>query len=232
MLSIFSSLRGLSLASVTLRMCLAVLCGGVIGLERTYRRRPAGFRTHMLICLGAAITTLTSQFLFLYMNYYTDMARIGAQVVAGIGFIGAGTIIVTRHQRVKGLTTAAGLWAAAIVGLALGAGFYEGGLTLTLLVMLAELLFSRVERLILRNSLELNLYLRYDGSDAMERVLAYLRDSHTKVLSMEITRPTTSEAHKATAIFLLRLDKRLRERDFLEQLNNIEGVSSAEVLSC
>ena len=100
MLTVFASLRALSMVSVAVRMCLAVLCGGMIGLERTYRRRPAGFRTHMLICLGAAITTLTSQFLVLYMGYYTDMARIGAQVVAGIGFIGPGTIIVTRHQRV------------------------------------------------------------------------------------------------------------------------------------
>ena len=232
MLSIFSSLRGLTMASVSLRMCLAVVCGGVIGLERTYRRRPAGLRTHMLICLGAAITTLTSQFLLLYMNYYTDMGRIGAQVVAGIGFIGAGTIIVTRHQRVKGLTTAAGLWAAAIVGLALGAGFYEGGLTLTFLVMLAELAFSRLERLILRSSLELNLYLRYDDSDTADRVLAYMRRSNIKILSMEITRSTQSEASKATAIFLVRLNKKLREKDFLEQLSHIEGVSSAEVLSC
>ena len=232
MLSIFSSLRGLTMASVSLRMCLAVLCGGVIGLERTYRRRPAGLRTHMLICLGAAITTLTSQFLFLYMNYYTDMARIGAQVVAGIGFIGAGTIIVTRHQRVKGLTTAAGLWAAAIVGLALGAGFYEGGLTLTFLVMLAELAFSRLERLMLRSSLELNLYLCYDDSDTADRVLSYMRQQDIKVLSMEITRSTNSEVAKATAIFLVRLNKKLREKDFLEQLSRIEGVSSAEVLSC
>lgn len=232
MLSIFSSLRGLTMASVSLRMCLAVLCGGVIGLERTYRRRPAGLRTHMLICLGAAITTLTSQFLFLYMNYYTDMARIGAQVVAGIGFIGAGTIIVTRHQRVKGLTTAAGLWAAAIVGLALGAGFYEGGLTLTFLVMLAELAFSRLERLMLRSSLELNLYLCYDDSDTADRVLSYMRQQDIKVLSMEITRSTNSEVAKATAIFLVRLNKKLREKEFLEQLSRIEGVSSAEVLSC
>ena len=232
MLSIFSSLRGLTMASVSLRMCLAVLCGGVIGLERTYRRRPAGLRTHMLICLGAAITTLTSQFLFLYMNYYTDMARIGAQVVAGIGFIGAGTIIVTRHQRVKGLTTAAGLWAAAIVGLALGAGFYEGGLTLTFLVMLAELAFSRLERLMLRSSLELNLYLCYDDSDTADRVLSYMHQQDIKVLSMEITRSTNSEVAKATAIFLVRLNKKLREKEFLEQLSRIEGVSSAEVLSC
>jgi putative Mg2+ transporter-C (MgtC) family protein len=118
----------------------------------------------MLICLGASMTTLTSQFLFLHMNYYTDMARLGAQVVAGIGFIGAGTIIVTKHQRVKGLTTAAGLWTAAIAGLALGAGFYEGGLTVTALVLLAEVFFSKVERLVLRKSPEMNLYLRYDDS--------------------------------------------------------------------
>ena len=94
-------------------MLLAVVCGGIIGIEREFKRRPAGFRTHILICLGAAMTTLTSQYLYLCMGQYTDMARLGAQVVAGIGFIGAGTIIVTRRQRVKGLTTAAGLWAAA-----------------------------------------------------------------------------------------------------------------------
>ena len=108
MLPVFDGLRTVTLASVTVRMLLAVLCGGIIGIERAYKRRPAGFRTHILICLGAAITTLTSQYLYLNLHYYTDMARLGAQVVAGIGFIGAGTIVVTRQQRVKGLTTAAG----------------------------------------------------------------------------------------------------------------------------
>lgn len=126
MLTLFDGLRDVTIWSVALRMTLAVVCGGIIGIEREYKRRPAGFRTHILICLGAAMTTLTSQYLYLVLGQYTDMARLGAQVVAGIGFIGAGTIIVTRRQRVKGLTTAAGLWAAAIIGLALGGGFYEG----------------------------------------------------------------------------------------------------------
>ena len=84
MLPIFDGLRDVTLASVTTRMLLAVLCGGLIGIERAYKRRPAGFRTHILICLGAAITTLTSQFLYLNLHYYTDMARLGAQGVAGI----------------------------------------------------------------------------------------------------------------------------------------------------
>ena len=105
------------------------------------------------------MTTLTSQYLYLCMGQYTDMARLGAQVVAGIGFIGAGTIIVTRRQRVKGLTTAAGLWAAAIIGLTLGGGFYEGGLFATALILIAELFFSRLEYRMLKNSPEVNLYL-------------------------------------------------------------------------
>ncbi len=231
MLSYFIvSLRDVTLESVALRMCLAVLCGGIIGLERTFRCRPAGFRTHMLICLGASITTLTSQFLLVHMQYYTDMARMGAQVVAGIGFIGAGTIIVTRHQRVKGLTTAAGLWTAAIVGLALGAGFYEGGLVTTAMVLVAELLLSKIERLVLRNSTELNLYVRYEDSQTMERILTFLRDNQIKVLSMEITRPKGSENHKATAIFLLRLNKKIGKKVLPGRLGGVEGVASVEVL--
>lgn len=216
---------------MALRLCLAVLCGGIIGLERTFRRRPAGFRTHMLICLGASMTTLTSQFLFLHMNYYTDMARIGAQVIAGIGFIGAGTIIVTRHQRVKGLTTAAGLWTAAIVGLALGAGFYEGGLCVTVLILVAEIFFAKVERIVLRKSPEINIYLRYDDSETMERVLTFFRDNRIKVLSMEITRSTGNEKHKAAAIFLLRLDKKMPRVQFLREVRKVEGVFSIESLS-
>ena len=125
MLECLDFVRDVTLLSVAARMVLAVLCGGLIGLEREYKRRPAGFRTHILICLGAAMTTLTSQYLYLNMGMYTDVSRLGAQVIAGVGFIGAGTIIVTKRQRVKGLTTAAGLWASACMGIAIGAGFYE-----------------------------------------------------------------------------------------------------------
>ena len=137
MLPWFDGLRDVTFLSVTIRMLLAMICGGVIGIEREYKRRPAGFRTHILICMGAAMTTMTSQYLYLGMGYYTDMARLGAQVVAGIGFIGAGTIIVTRRQRVKGLTTAAGLWVTAIIGLTLGAGYFEAGFFSTVLILLA-----------------------------------------------------------------------------------------------
>ena len=157
MIEILNPLRDFSVMAVMFRVILAVICGGLIGLEREYKRRPAGFRTHILICLGAAMTTLTSQYLALEMNYNTDPARLGAQVVAGIGFIGAGCIIVTRRRRVKGLTTAAGLWTTAIVGLACGAGFYEGVIIATLLVLLAEMLFFKLEYQLIRSSREVTL---------------------------------------------------------------------------
>ena len=230
MLSFFDGLRNLSMLSISVRMILAVLYGGVIGVEREFKRRPAGFRTHILICLGAAMTTLTSQYLYLHMHYFTDMARLGAQVVAGIGFIGAGTIIVTRQQRVKGLTTAAGLWTAAIIGLCLGGGFYEGALFATALVLIAELLFSRLEYRMLDRAPEVNLYMEYRDRDTLEAVLVLFRELNLKVLNMEITRSTGSEHHNACAIFSLRLNKKCRPEQLLSALNGTDGVLSVEEL--
>ena len=230
MLSMFDGLRDMTMASVLARMLLAVICGGVIGIEREYKRRPAGFRTHILICLGAAMTTLTSQYLLLEMHYYTDMARLGAQVVAGIGFIGAGTIIVTRHQRVKGLTTAAGLWTAAIVGLAVGGGFYEGAIFATALIMVAELLFSKLEYRMLENAPEVNLYMEYVDKACLDNVLKLYRERSVKVLNMEITRATGSEHHNACAIFSLRLNKKCKAEHLVADVNRVEGVVSVEEL--
>ena len=230
MLSIFDGLRTVTLASVTARMLLAVLCGGIIGIERAYKRRPAGFRTHILICLGAAITTLTSQYLYLNLHYYTDMARLGAQVVAGIGFIGAGTIVVTRQQRVKGLTTAAGLWASAIIGLAIGGGFYEGALLATALVFFAESALSRLEYRMLDHVPEINLYMEYADKASLEEVLRLFRENRISLQDMEITRTSGSETHNACAIFSLRFSKGVSVDDLLTQVTRINGVVSVQEL--
>ena len=167
MLHFLDPFRDFTLASVALRMLLTVLCGGLIGIERAFKRRSAGFRTHILICLGAAMTTMTSLYLVLVMHYYTDLARLGAQVIAGIGFIGAGTIIVTKRHRVKGLTTAAGLWLTAIIGLCCGAGFYEGAIMATLLDLIAELWFSKLEYRMLADSREITLYVGYQAMQVL-----------------------------------------------------------------
>ena len=230
MLTLFDGLRDVTFWSVALRMVLAVLCGGIIGIEREYKRRPAGFRTHILICLGAAMTTLTSQYLYLVLGQYTDMARLGAQVVAGIGFIGAGTIIVTRRQRVKGLTTAAGLWAAAIIGLALGGGFYEGGLFATFLILIAELFFSRVEYRMLQNAPEVNLYVEYSDNKTMDTLLQEFREHGLKILNMGIIHSKSNEEHNACAIFTLRLHKGLDVEHLKQEILATAGVVSVREL--
>lgn len=230
MLCIFDSLRDVTTLSVTVRLLLSVFCGGLIGLERAYKRRPAGFRTHILICLGASITTMTSEFLYLNLHYYTDMARLGAQVVAGIGFIGAGTIIVTRGQRVKGLTTAAGLWAAGIIGLSIGGGFYEGGIIATILVLLAELVLSRVEYRILDHVPEINLYMEYADKSCLEKVLLLFRVCQLTLQNMEITRDKGEGPHNACAIFSLRLNKHYTVEELLTHIRTMEGVVSIQEL--
>ena len=230
MIDSLHALRELTFLSVTVRMLLAFLCGGAIGIEREFKRRPAGFRTHILICLGAAMTTLTSQYLYLVMHYPTDMARLGAQVVAGIGFIGAGTIIVTRRQRVKGLTTAAGLWAAAIIGLTIGAGFYEGGVLATGMLLLAELVFSRLEYRIMRKSPDVNLFVEYREKSALDRILELYQERNVRVLNLEITRGTGDDEHSSCAVFFLRLDKSFAADELLDRVRGVPGVVLVEEL--
>lgn len=229
MLSIFDGLRDITLASVAFRLILSTLCGWIVGMEREFKRRSAGFRTHILICLGAAMTTLTSEFWLVYMRYYLDAARLGAGVVAGMGFIGAGTIIVTRRQRVKGLTTAAGLWTVAIVGLAIGAGFYEGGLLTTVLILLAEMLFSKLEYHIMATAPEINLFIEYEDRSALDRVLKLYRDRQIKVSNMEITRQPGGEGNDAAcALFTLRLNKHCPAGTLISDICTMGGVRNVE----
>ena len=172
---------------------------------------------------------MTSQYL-LSQGYQTDIARLGAQVVAGVGFIGAGTIIVTRRQRVKGLTTAAGLWVAAIIGIAIGSGFYEGGIATTLLVLLAELVFSRLEYRILANAPEINLYIEYRDRATLDELLHLYREQGLKVVNLEITRSKGSEKHNACAIFTIRMDRRHTVEQLLRDIIAVDGVFQVEEL--
>ncbi|MDO4489844.1 MAG: MgtC/SapB family protein [Lachnospiraceae bacterium] len=231
MLPVFDSFRDLTLASITLRLCLAVFCSGLVGIERAVKRRPAGFRTHILICIGAAMTTMTSQYLLLVQEYYTDIARLGAQVVAGISFIGAGTILVTRQHRIKGLTTAAGLWASAIVGLALGAGFFEGGLIVTALIILAEVFFSRLEFYLLDTAPELSLLIEYGNRNTLDQLLLLFQKESIKILDMQVTRSASSKKHNASVIFTLRLERKHNGAgEILKAISSTEGVMSVDEL--
>ena len=234
MLSILDPLRaldagGLNLWSVLLRMSVAIICGGVIGVEREHKRRPAGFRTHILICLGAAATTMTGQFLYLNMKMYTDMARLGAQVIAGMGFIGAGTIIVTKQRQVKGLTTAAGLWTCAIIGLASGAGYYEAAVLATVLILLAEIIFSKLEYQILATARTMNVFMEYTETDALDGVLKLIKGTDIIILDLEITK-STAYSGNCTAILSLQTTRRTNHEELLTEIARSEGILSVEEL--
>mgnify|MGYP004662540205 FL=1 len=220
MLSFLDPVRDLTDWAVVLRMLLSVAAGGTIGLEREFRRRPAGFRTHILICLGACITTMTSQYLLLRMHYYTDITRLGAQVIAGIGFVGAGAIMVTRRRQVKGLTTAAGLWVSAIIGLSFGAGFYEGGAYAAMLLLLAELLLTRFEYRSLHYISRQSMCIEYVARSQLDDVLAMLEHEHVRLSHLEINRSGNSYC----AIAAIRLPKGADAQALAEKAADIHDI--------
>lgn len=185
MLAIFNGLRDITSGTVLLRLLFAFLCGGVIGMERSYKNRPAGIRTHVLICIGGAMASMTGLYLYLKADMSTDIARIGASVVAGLGFIGAGTIIKTKDYTIKGLTTAAGLWASGIIGVALGAGYYEGGIAATVLILLTESCFSGLSKHI-KCSPEFQLKLRYRNKLALDHVLRHCKDRRLSITDLHV----------------------------------------------
>lgn len=232
MLHIFDFARELDFLAVFIRLFAAMLCGGIIGLERELKRRPAGFRTHILICLGAALTTLTSQYLLLVLHQYTDVARLGASVTCGIGFLGAGTIIVVKGQRVKGLTTAAGLWTNAIVGLVCGAGYIEGALAATLLVLVAEMLMIKLEYSFDRQKVDVHLYVEYADAACAEEMVRIVKQQHVDMLGLEVTRSGQTGENGARYCAMLTIQPKGRsiaetiEKAILE----INGVTMLEEL--
>lgn len=218
-----------NLGGALIRMLLAVICGGVIGLEREHKRRPAGFRTHILICLGASMTMLTSQYIYIGLGQFTDLARLGAQVIAGIGFIGAGTIIVTKRRQVKGLTTAAGLWTSAIVGLAIGAGFVEAALITTALMLVVELMLSRLEWFIMSTARNINLFVEYRDADALSQMTQFMSERRVQVSDMQITK-SGAASQNPCVIFSLEMPRNLGHDKLMTALAKVEGVVSVEEL--
>lgn len=181
------ALNTINLASIIVRLVLALLCGAVLGLDREKNRRPAGLRTYTLVCVGAALVMMTSQYVIERIGS-GDLMRMGAQVVSGIGFLGAGTIIVTGHRQVRGLTTAAGLWVAACVGLAAGIGFYAGAILSTLIMLLVLTWFHYLEERIRHKSHTINLFVELESVSALGGVLRAAKENHISVSDLEINK--------------------------------------------
>ena len=181
-------LRQFNFLTVLLRLFLAFLFGGCVGMERERRGRTAGLRTHILVCLGACLTSLCGVYIVGATGLDSDPLRIGAQVISGIGFLGAGTIMMTRQNHIKGLTTAAGLWTTAAIGLALGCGFYEGALVTLILALVAMKPLDVLERHISgrKNRARMQVYLEVGGLENVNQVLSVLKSGKLMLTSCEV----------------------------------------------
>lgn len=224
------SLRGASLAGLAVKLTLAVIFGGIIGLERGRKRRPAGFRTHILVCIGATMAMCISRYCVETLGITVDVSRLGAQVINGIGFLGAGTIIVTRRQEVKGLTTAAGLWACACMGLAIGAGFYECALTAFLAIILSTTLLDKIEKLITSRSRNMNINVIVVETAVIHDVHEVLRGMELEIFDSEITNVRELANESPNVVIESRLRKRRRHVEIIAAVAAIEGVISVEEL--
>lgn len=171
----FDTLRHLTIVSIVIRFVMACVFGGIIGLERGRRQQAAGLRTHMMVCIGATSTMMVSEYM---VGYYGsgDILRLGAQVISGIGFLGAGTIIVTKQNRIRGLTTAASLWASACMGLAIGAGFYEGALIMMCIMVFVLLILSRFDIKYVKSTAHVSLFVEMERDGEFGILLQAIKD--------------------------------------------------------
>lgn len=221
------SLHTLSPVSIIVRLTLAILLGGIIGLERGFKGRPAGMRTYMLVCLGSALVMITNEYMTGIFSS-SDPARMGAQVISGIGFLGAGTIIITRDRQVQGLTTAASLWASACMGLAIGVGFYAGALIGMVFILFITLGMHKVDRRLLSKSRSVDLYAEFTEPSGVYQFLDHIRESGHKITYMEMIRPKYEGQNQAAILLSLLMPARRVHYELLAELHELPYVGLAE----
>ena len=223
---LYPELRGISLEALLIKTALALLVGGVLGIERGRKRRPAGFRTFMLVCFGAMAVAVTNFYVF-YELKVSDPVRLGAQVVSGIGFLGAGTIITNSKNQISGITTAASLWTAACLGLAIGIGFYELSLIGLLVVLFINSGFQYVDNYLAMKSKIIKLYIEFDSSRPISQLIEFGRTQKYEIRDLQIKRNKISK-EVASIMLLLRSGAKRTHAEIIQEWESIEGVSFIE----
>ncbi|MCR1898111.1 MgtC/SapB family protein [Irregularibacter muris] len=211
------------------RLLLALLLSGLIGYEREYTNKPAGFRTHILVCTGATIVMMISIRMYeLYqLSPRLDPTRLGAQVISGIGFLGVGTII-REGDSVKGLTTAASIWTIGCIGLSIGAGLYILSLLSTFFVFLALVVFNKAELLyISKKRFQHVVVITVNESGQLQKISDKINSLNIKVNNIEMI---TSEKDNIKFDFLLKLPSSVSGEEFVQEISALEEVLSVKLL--
>lgn len=223
----FYSFSEWTFSNVLIRIAASFILGCVIGLDRGLKRRGAGTKTNTIVCLGATMVMLTGQYMAVCFGDSVDMSRMAAQVISGVGFLGVGTIMVTGHQ-VRGLTTAASLWACACIGLAVGIGFIDGGIIITICMLIALHVLPAIEKILYKRSRYISLYIEMENTHAVNAFLELMPANKIKIDSFDVVRGKTKEQPHSMQV-ILKLPTPYRP-SYIELIESIEGVNSVEVL--
>ena len=210
--------------TVIIRVILAAVAGALVGLEREFHGRAAGMRTHMMVALGAALAAMIGLFTVKELGVSSDPMRVGAQVISGVGFLGAGTILLRGGgSRITGLTTAAGLWTAASIGLAVGIGFYVGAFMTVIAAMLTFTLITSLEMFLNRKRQRMAIYLELENVDAVAPMLEMLRTEYG-LMEAQVTPPRSGTAPHVGMEILVRVPQKLSTAANLQRFTDLEHV--------
>lgn len=217
-----------NMRNILIRVIVSAILGGVVGLDRGMKHRGAGTKTITVVCLGATLVMLTEQYIQIHFPGLANMNRLAAQVISGVGFIGVGTIIISKH-RVRGLTTAATLWASACIGLAVGIGFIEGGVLITVVMLFFLHVLPYVERFATRHSRYCNVFIDLEKSRDLHTVIHDLKDAGIVVDSMEMSE--SAIAGEGISVHMVLYVKRVTERtEIYDILTRSDKVTSVDFL--
>jgi len=220
-------LRELTYLSVGLRPLVALIMGGILGLERGMKNRPAGLRTYMLVCVGSCLIMMTNQYIF-QATGTGDPTRMSAQVISGIGFLGAGTIVVTQHNQIKGLTTAAGLWACAAAGLALGIGFYEAAVVGGVAIFAILTLLQRWDDRMHMKGRVFDIYFELAEGYPLGELIRSVRDMDLEIFDIRMESDVVLTDGYTAFIATVKAKRRREHTGILSQISKLQGVMYLE----
>nr|WP_297704724.1 MgtC/SapB family protein [uncultured Butyrivibrio sp.] len=221
-------LEGTTDIAVSIRLVIATLFGSLIGWERVVKRHSAGIKTFALVSLGSAVATALNIFLAMEPGLNADVSRIPAGVVSGIGFLGAGTILVTGRQQIKGLTTAASLWVTACMGMAIGGGYLVVGIACFALIMLANVVLMNVSKVVEEYSKYISIYIEVDKSGGVKKLSKWITEQGFKISSVAKSKEKTLQSNDVALIIDVDFDKNRSHGEFVAELNELEFVNYVE----
>ena len=220
--------EGFSMLSITIRLLLAMGVGLVIGIDREMKRRVAGIKTHILVCVGAAMVMITSQYMLTQFGT-GDPARLGAQVISGVGFLGVGTISVTGRNQVRGLTTAASIWACACLGLAAGIGFIEGVIVALVCIVFTLKVLGKLDKVVQKRAREIDFYIEFENNEGLNKFSEKMKEDGNRIVRIQVGK-CEGEGEYPNALVNIRVKDRDRMNVFFAEIRHLTYVRFVEEL--